>query len=136
MSDRRFKFFAILLVVSGYAWLAYNWSTNQEQEQHSLCIIKYVTGYPCPACGTTRSVILLAKGDMVNALQTNPFGLIAAGFLLLAPFWLCYDFLKKKNATWLTFRWAEKQIQSNSVIYISLIVLVAVNWIWNVFKDL
>src|SRR4051812_6016749 len=112
MNNRQFKFFAFFLVVGGYAWLALNWNYQGEQ-RHSLCIVKYVTGYPCPACGTTRAAILLTKGDVVKAIQTNPLGLIAAGFLLLAPFWLCYDFFKRKEATWLTYRWAETKIQSN-----------------------
>jgi len=133
MNNRQFKFFAFFLVVGGYAWLALNWNFLGE-EKHSLCIVKYVTGYPCPACGTTRAVILLTKGNVVKAIQTNPLGLIAAGFLLLAPFWLCYDFFKRKEATWLTYRWAETKIQSNLIISISLVVLVAINWVWNIYK--
>lgn len=136
MTHRHFKVFVILLIASGYAWLAWNWNDGAKGETQPLCLIKYATGLACPSCGTTRAVVQLAEGNIVRSVQTNPLGLIAAGFLLLAPFWLGYDFLKNKNATWLTYCWAEKKIQSNTVVSVALVVLVTVNWIWNIWKNL
>lgn len=36
------------------------------------CFLKGVFGIPCPGCGATRAMILLAKGDIAQSLDMNP----------------------------------------------------------------
>ena len=36
------------------------------------CPFREFTGYPCPACGTTRAAIALSHFDFLRALQTFP----------------------------------------------------------------
>ena len=36
------------------------------------CVFKGLTGIPCPTCGSTRSVVHLAHGDIMSALALNP----------------------------------------------------------------
>ena len=36
------------------------------------CVFKGLTGIPCPTCGSTRSVVHLAHGDILTALALNP----------------------------------------------------------------
>jgi len=36
------------------------------------CVFKGLTGLPCPACGSTRSVVHIAHGDILSALAMNP----------------------------------------------------------------
>ncbi|SRR5258706_4714972 len=134
MSATQFKLLLIVLLLSGYSWLAFNW--GNENEVHSFCLVKNLTGLPCPSCGTTRSVVLFAKGEIINALQINPLSLLAVVFFILAPCWLLYDFIKKRDSVWLTFRWIEKKIHSSFVISLSLIALITINWIWNIYKGL
>lgn len=38
-------------------------------------IFLYVTGLPCPTTGMTRSLLLLARGDVTGSLSQNPFTL-------------------------------------------------------------
>jgi hypothetical protein len=40
----------------------------------SLCIFHNVTGYPCPACGFTRSFVCFAHGDLHDSLRYHPLG--------------------------------------------------------------
>lgn len=45
------------------------------------CRFKAFTGFPCPTCGTTRSLVHLANGDLPGSLLMNPavtLGMIAA----------------------------------------------------------
>ena len=42
------------------------------------CLIHRVTGYLCPACGTTRMLSALLHLDFAAALQLNPFMLLEA----------------------------------------------------------
>jgi hypothetical protein len=36
------------------------------------CVFKGLIGIPCPTCGSTRSVVHLAHGDILSALAMNP----------------------------------------------------------------
>jgi hypothetical protein len=134
MTARRLRLLLIFLLLPAYTWLTFNWTSEGETE--AFCPIKKITGIPCPSCGTTRSVLLLTKGHFTDAIHTNPLGLVAGGFLLLAPFWLVYDLLKRRNSAWMIYCWTENKIRSNIFVYSSLIALVAINWIWNIHKGL
>ena len=37
-----------------------------------ICFLKGFLGIPCPGCGGTRAMILLAKGDVPGSLHMNP----------------------------------------------------------------
>jgi Protein of unknown function (DUF2752) len=57
------------------------------QEILPPCLFRAVTGIPCPSCGTTRSLVHLAHGDIAGSLILNPLfslAMIAALFLLFA----------------------------------------------------
>lgn len=41
------------------------------------CIMRLLTGLPCPGCGMTRSWVHLAHGDVVTAFEYNLFGPLA-----------------------------------------------------------
>ncbi len=36
------------------------------------CVLYGLTGIPCPTCGSTRSLVFLAHGDLSRALFLNP----------------------------------------------------------------
>ena len=36
------------------------------------CILNLYTGYYCPGCGNTRSVMALLRGDIIASLRYNP----------------------------------------------------------------
>jgi len=50
------------------------------------CAFKMLTGIPCPTCGSTRSVVHLANGDIFAAFMMNP--LMTASFLISILFFL------------------------------------------------
>lgn len=37
-----------------------------------LCMFRGILGLPCPACGSTRAIIHLAKGDVTGCMELNP----------------------------------------------------------------
>ena len=57
-------------------------SANQQQvyllgkEFGSTCSFKQHFGHPCPTCGMTRSVILSLHGEIAQAWQVNPAGIL------------------------------------------------------------
>ncbi|WP_284650852.1 DUF2752 domain-containing protein [Flavobacterium terrisoli] len=100
-----------------------------------MCIIKNVTGYPCPSCGTTRAVTLLLEGKLIDSLLLNPFGIIVAVIMIGCPVWVLTDIALKKETFFKAYKKAEATIRK-PWIAIVLILLVLLNWIWNLYKNL
>ncbi len=105
------------------------------------CPFKYLTGVPCPGCGTTRSVISLVHGDLHRALFYNPLGLLICLFCSLYFILWTIDYLCKtdfhniliKNP-WNKFLNKEKR---RKYILIALAAIIAgLNTYWNYIKGI
>ena len=51
----------------------------------TLCLLRAVTGVPCPFCGSTTAAARAATGDLIGALAANPVTVLAVLALVLAP---------------------------------------------------
>jgi hypothetical protein len=121
---------------AGYIWLFLNFHrivTNSMEP--GVCLFKRITGIPCPSCGSTRSVLSILKGDFIGALLLNPFGLIILLILILAPLWILYDIVLQKDSLLQVYNRAEIFLR-RKWIATPLILLVILNWIWNIYKGL
>jgi hypothetical protein len=121
---------------AGYIWLFINYHrivTNSLEP--AVCLFKRVTGIPCPSCGSTRSVLSILKGDFISALFWNPFGVIIMSILVLAPLWITYDVVSQKDSLLRTYNRTELFLRQKWIA-IPLILLVILNWIWNIYKGL
>jgi hypothetical protein len=50
----------------------------------TICLLRQLTGIPCPTCGMTRSFCSLGRGDLGAALRQHPLGPpVFLGFVLL-----------------------------------------------------
>ena len=49
-----------------------------------VCLFRFVTGYTCPGCGTTRALHQLLHGHFLAAFELNPLFLFAIPFMLYA----------------------------------------------------
>ena len=132
MSKNKLYLYILVACTSGYIYLLYNLYYSKSN-QFSVCMIKNVTGFPCPSCGTTRAVQLLFKGDYIASVLTNPFGIIVSGSMLILPFWIVIDLILKKE-TFYTFYNKMECLLKQKKIAIPLIILVLLNWIWNINK--
>lgn len=130
------KLYSLLLIAcsAGFIYLLYQ-LYYPESNTYSVCIINNVSGLPCPSCGATRAVQLLFKGDFMGSILMNPFGIIISLILILLPFWIVIDLILKKE-TFYTFYNKMESILKQKYIAIPLIILVVLNWIWNINKGL
>ena len=51
---------------------------------HTVCLLRAVTGIPCPLCGGTTAAVRVGQGDLRAALTANPVVVIGALVLVLA----------------------------------------------------
>jgi hypothetical protein len=128
------KLYSLLLIacLAGFIYLLYH-IYYPESNQYSVCIIKNISGFPCPSCGATRAVQLLFKGNLLGSIQMNPFGIIISLILTVLPFWIGLDWILKKE-TFYTFYNKMEWLLKQKKIAIPLIILVLLNWIWNINK--
>ena len=134
MPKNKLYLFILIACASGYVYLLYNLYYSKSN-QFSVCMIKNVSGFPCPSCGTTRAVQLFFKGNFIDSMLMNPFGIIVGSAMLFLPFWIVFDLLSKKQ-TFYTFYYKMESVLKQKKIAIPLLILVIMNWIWNINKGL
>ncbi len=132
----RNKLYSLLLIAcfAGLLYLFYVSYTIQN-ETFRVCILKNLTGYPCPSCGTTRAVSFFFKGRIFESLLLNPFGIFVAIIMTVFPLWVLTDIVLKKDTFFRAYKKTEITIKKPWLTTI-LIVLVLLNWIWNIHKNL
>lgn len=134
----RNKLYSILIIacLAGYVWLYFSITRNfSESKSIEVCLIKHTTNIPCPSCGSTRSIISLTKGDFIGALNLNPIGYLVALIMLIAPIWIIADTIMRSNTFFNFYQKTETYLKKPKYA-IPLILLVIINWIWNITKGL
>jgi hypothetical protein len=53
--------------------LLFNQDTHLETDQ-SLCPFKMITGFPCPGCGITKSLVYFYEGELLKSLYYHVLG--------------------------------------------------------------
>lgn len=134
MAKNKLYLIVVIACFSGYLYLFYT-THYSEDGQISVCMIKNVTGYPCPSCGTTRAIQALIKGDLIQSLKLNPFGVIVSSAMVLLPFWIGFDLATKRKSFYEAYNKMETVLKQKKTA-IPLIILVVLNWIWNIYKEL
>ncbi len=119
----------------GATWLIYNYNSYRLNDGFTVCIIKNVTGIPCPSCGSTRAVEALFHGNLIESILWNPFGLLLTSFLVILPVWILIDLIKKRDSLYTFYSLVESYLRQKKYT-IPLISLVVANWIWNIYKGL
>lgn len=78
--------FLITLVICLLAGLFYYYADPQKSVIMPKCIMKSITGYQCPSCGTQRALHALLHGKILQAFQYNYFFIISIPLLLIAVY--------------------------------------------------
>jgi len=137
MSDqKKFYYFTTSFLIIGFGWVAWNlFYFQQSGPGLEICVLKNTVGLPCPSCGTTRSVLYLLHGDLSTALLINPFGIIVFIGLVVIPFWILYDYWNVSRTLWTCYLQFINTFSNKKFSFV-VIVLVLLNWIWNIQKGL
>lgn len=55
---------------------------NSLEEKQSFCPLKMATGFPCPSCGITKSLVYSYKGNFEKAIGFHAYGPLVIVFCL------------------------------------------------------
>lgn len=134
MTGKKLYTLSVVGCLAGYGWLAISW-LHAGNGGWTACLFKRVFHLPCPACGSTRSLLCLMQGDVQGAFMLNPNGFLLALLLVLIPLWMLFDLVSGRSTYYAFFRKAEAAL-ADKRLFVSLVILVILNWIWNICKQL
>lgn len=136
MTRRNLHIVVLAFSLAGFSWLAWNAFDNSGGHATPVCLIKAVTGIPCPSCGTTRAMVSLVQGRIVDSIFENPFGILLAAALALFPCWVVVDSLLGTSGFYRFYGWVERLFASHVWVAAAGAGVVLLNWIWNIAKGL
>lgn len=73
------KNFLIMVTIVGVYILTLEWLGSGTK-----CVIKNITGIPCPSCGMTRSYLHVLEGDFSSAFYDHPLFFTVPFILIIA----------------------------------------------------
>ena len=73
-----------------------NSDTHLENKQ-SFCPFKMLTGFPCPGCGITKSLICIYEGNIYQSLYYHIFGSLTFLFCIAIILILVTELITKKE---------------------------------------
>ena len=90
-----------------------------------FCLLRESTGIPCPACGSTRSLLAWTHLDLITALRFNPLFFLACVGLAL---WTLLRVVEGFSQWRMSDRLRARAVRLPLVRI--LVVLLAVNWVY------
>lgn len=137
MTKNKLYILTLMACFIGYSWLFFlKFVTHVDSHyDFTVCLFKRITTIPCPSCGASRAVACLFKGELLTSLYFNPFGIIVAGIMIITPSWIVLDYFTKKQSFYDFYLKFETIVRTKKNA-IPLIVLVILNWFWNIYKQL
>jgi hypothetical protein len=122
------------IALAGFSWILLNhFLLKSSLPQWNICWFRQVTGIPCPSCGTTHSVLSIAKGDFRQALHENVLGFPAILMLVIFPLWILTDRVLGKESFFHFYSWCESLLRKKYVAW-SAFLLLMIYWGWNIFR--
>ena len=67
------------------------------ETEQSLCPFKMMTGFPCPGCGITKSIIFFYQGDLLKSMEYHILGPLVPIVSFIAILVLITELITQKN---------------------------------------
>ena len=76
--------------------MLHNHNDHLETDQ-SLCPFKMLTGFPCPGCGITKSLVYFYQGDLYKSISYHILGPFVIAFCAVTIVVLVTELITKKE---------------------------------------
>nr|WP_307777157.1 DUF2752 domain-containing protein [Flavobacterium panacis] len=76
--------------------MLHNHNDHLETDQ-SFCPFKMLTGFPCPGCGITKSLVYFYQGDLYKSMSYHILGPFVIAFCVLTIVVLITELITKKE---------------------------------------
>lgn len=87
---------ALTILAIPYFILLFGGNSDIETSQ-SYCPFKMLTGFPCPGCGITKSLVFFYEGDILKSLYYHLFGPLVVFACVAAIVVLILEIITKKE---------------------------------------
>jgi hypothetical protein len=87
---------ALITLVIPYLLLLHNGNHHLETDQ-SFCPFKMLTGFPCPGCGITKSLVYFYEGDLYKSVSYHLLGPAVIVFCLFTIIVLTTELITTKE---------------------------------------
>lgn len=74
-----------------------NNSNHHLETDQSYCPFKMLTGFPCPGCGITKSLVYFYEGDIYKSLSYHIFGPLVIAFSVFTILVLSTEIFTQKE---------------------------------------
>lgn len=87
---------AFITLMIPFFLMFFNHNNHLETDQ-SLCPLKMLTGFPCPGCGITKSLVYFYEGDIQKSLYYHILGPLVIVFCAVTIVVLTTELITKKE---------------------------------------
>lgn len=87
---------ALITLMVPFFLVYFNQSSHLESDQ-SLCPLKMLSGFPCPGCGITKSMVYFYEGDLHKSLYYHILGPFVIAFCVATVAVLSIELITKKE---------------------------------------
>lgn len=87
---------ALITLLIPFFLMFFNQDNHLEKDQ-SFCPFKMLTGFPCPGCGITKSLVYFYEGDLQKSLYYHILGPFVILFCLITIAVLATELITKKK---------------------------------------
>ncbi len=87
---------SLITLMVPFFLIFFNQNTHLETDQ-SLCPLKMLSGFPCPSCGITKSLVYFYEGDLQKSLYYNIFGPLVIAFCVATILVLSTELITKNE---------------------------------------
>jgi len=87
---------AFITLMIPFFLMFFNYNNHLETDQ-SLCPLKMLTGFPCPGCGITKSLVYFYEGDLQKSLYYHILGPLVVAFCIVTIVVLTTELITKKE---------------------------------------
>jgi hypothetical protein len=87
---------AFITLMVPFFLIFFNQNTHLETDQ-SLCPLKMLSGFPCPGCGITKSLVYFYEGDLQKSLYYHILGPFVIAFCVAVIVVLSAELVTQKE---------------------------------------